>query len=214
MKNLVILILVVIIAYYVYTSGILTRAVQTVQTAVPSLPGGNATPEIFVTVYSPYGTGAKTPTMPPPPAAPLPTRNVVVPTARPAPTDTPLPAINAPDAPTALPVVITPPPPTIVMPETPPTLAVANTPTPSSVFTITLETPHDGDTLRASPTLVIGNTAPNAVVSINDVVGLAGPDGHFALAVPLQPGPNVLEIIASKPNGDQTFIIVTVLYQS
>jgi hypothetical protein len=211
MKNLVILILLVIVAYFVYTSGILTRAVQTVQTAVPSLPGGDTTPEIIITVYSPYGTGAKTSTVPA--AAPLPTRNVVMPTATPAPTGTPLPAIDAPEAPTALPVVITPPPPTIVVPEIPPTLAAENTPTPSSVFTITLDAPHDGDTLRASPTLVIGTTAPNAVVSINDTVGLAGPDGHFALAVPLQPGPNVLEVIASKPNGDQTYVIVTVLYQ-
>ena len=56
-------------------------------------------------------------------------------------------------------------------------------------------------------------TAPNAVVSVNDVVGIANADGHFSLMVPVQAGPNVLEIIASQPDGQQTFIIVTVMYQ-
>jgi hypothetical protein len=210
MKNLIILVLIVIIAYYVYTSGILTRAVQSVQTAVPSLPDANATPEIFVTVYSPYGTG-KTPT--PRAAAPTPVKNAASPIPQPALTDTPLPAINGSDIPTALPVVITPPPPTIIVPEIPPTLAVESTPTPASTFTVTLETPRDGETIRTSSMLAVGQTAPNAIVSVNDVVGLAGDDGRFALVVTLQPGPNVLEVIASRPNGDQAFLILTVLYQ-
>jgi hypothetical protein len=203
MKNLIVLVLIVVIAYYVYTSGILTRAVQTP-------PDANTTPEIIVTVYSPYDTG-KTPT--PRAAAPTLVKNVASPIPLPAPTDTPLPAINGSGIPTALSVVITPPPPTIIVPEIPPTLAAENTPTPASKLTITLETPRDGETIKTSSMLVVGQTAPNAIVSANDVVGLAGDDGRFALVVPLQPGPNVLEVIASRTNGDQAFLILTVLYQ-
>ena len=204
MKNFIILVLVGIIAYLLFTSGILQRAVQSPQTLLTpqSVPvNANGTPQISVTVYSPYGTGSsRTSTLPPgvnstpgrePPLTLLPPTTGAVP-----------------DAP-----IFTPPPPTIIIPEIPPTLAVPNTPTPAATFTITLDAPHDGETTTASPLLVSGITIPNAIVSVNDTVGLAAADGRFALTVPLEPGPNVLEIIASKPNGEQAFLIITVLYQ-
>ncbi|HET7376932.1 MAG TPA: hypothetical protein VFK30_09505 [Anaerolineae bacterium] len=190
MKNLLALAAIVLIAYYVYTSGILSRAVQ----SNPS----NDNSKISVTVYSPFGTGStKTP------------RSNQV-------TSTPLPPINA--TATSVPVNIeptpfTPPPPTIIVPIPAPTLAAVTTPTPSSAFTLTLETPHDGETLHISPVLVIGQTSPGAVVSVNDAVSIANPQGRFSLAVPLQEGPNVLEVIASDSAGEQVFVILTVLYQ-
>jgi len=198
MKNFIILVLVGIIAYLLFTSGILQRAVQSPQTLLtpPSVPvNANGTPQISVTVYSPYGTGStRTSTLTPgrePPLTLLPPTTGAVP-----------------DVP-----IFTPPPPTIIIPEIPPTLALPNTPTPTMPFTITLDAPHDGETTSGSPLLVSGFTVPNAVVSVNDVVGLAGADGRFVLTVPLEAGPNVLEIIASKPTGDQASLIVTVLYQ-
>ena len=33
------------------------------------------------------------------------------------------------------------------------------------------------------------------------------------LTVPLQAGPNVLEVIASKADGQEAFVIITVMYQ-
>jgi hypothetical protein len=200
MKNFIILVLLGIIAYLLLTSGLLQRAVQSPQTlltpqGVPVNAGG--TPQISVTVYSPYGTGSnRTSTLTlgrEPPLTLLPST---------------IEAGAVPDVP-----IFTPLPPTIIVPEIPPTLALPNTPTPTANFTITLEAPHDGETTNASPLLVSGVTIPNAIVSVNDAVGLAAADGRFALTVPLEPGPNVLEIIASKPNGEQAFLIVTVLYQ-
>ena len=61
MKNFIILILLGIIAYLVYSSGIFDRAVQSVPQLLSSTPNPNETPRISVTVYSPYGTGTKTP---------------------------------------------------------------------------------------------------------------------------------------------------------
>jgi hypothetical protein len=214
MKNLLILILLVLLAYYVYTSGTLSRAVQTVQTVVPALSNGNdnATPEIIVTVYSPFGTGAT----PAPPPAQVPPNNAQ-PTV---PATMAPPVVDSSDTnpvaqPTAafIPPTLTPPPPTIIIPEVPPTLAVPSTPTPSSLFVVTIETPREGEMMHSTPAQVVGQTAPNAVVSVNDTVGIAGPDGRFTLAVPLEVGPNVLEIIASKPTGEQVFAILTILYQ-
>ncbi len=204
MKNLIILILLVIIAYLLYTSGILTRAVQSIPQlqGVPNLnPTG--TPHISVTVYSPYGTGTKT--APPPGSSPNPAPNVQVTVVQPAPQPSPFPAIDT--------GTFTPPPPTIIIPKTPPTLAIPNTPTPTANFTVTLDSLSDGQTVNASPLLVTGVTVSNAVVSVNDLVGLTDAQGRFAFALPLDPGPNVIEVVASKPDGQQAFTIITVLYQ-
>ncbi|HTP08078.1 MAG TPA: hypothetical protein VMP08_07505 [Anaerolineae bacterium] len=198
MKNIIILILLGIIAYLVYTSGILTRAVQSVPQLVSGTPNPNETPHISVTVYSPYGTGIKTSgsNSTPTPVAQAPVVTIV-------------------SQPTAVPDVpiFVPPTPIVVMPAVPPTLALPNTPTPSASFQIALDAPHDGESVNTSPLRVTGRTAPNAIVSVNDVVGVATGEGRFDLQVPLQAGPNVLEIIASEPNGQQTFVIVTVMYQ-
>ena len=202
MKNLLLLILLGAVAYYVYTSGILSRVVQ-------SQPNPSQTPEIYVTVYSPFGLGAKTATLPPIATAEPATGEVATPTPLPALTDETQAPTNV-AIPTTTP---TPPPPTIVIPEPPPTLAVADTPTPSTSFTVTLETPHDGETVNFTPLLVIGQTEANAIVSVNDTVGLANADGRFSLSVPLEEGPNVLEVIASNKSGEQAYVILTVLYQ-
>jgi hypothetical protein len=204
MKNFIILVLVGIIAYLLFTSGILQRAVQSPQTLLTpqSVPvNANGTPQISVTVYSPYGTGSNRPATLAPGVNSTPGREPPLILLSPS-------ATVVPDVP-----IFTPPAPTIIVPEIPPTLALPNTPTPTMPFTITLDAPRDGETTSASPLLVSGFTVPNAVVSVNDVVGLAGADGRFVLTVPLEAGPNVLEIIASKPTGDQASLIVTVLYQ-
>jgi hypothetical protein len=200
MKNLIILILLAVVAYLIYTSGILNRAVQSVPQLLAGTPNPNETPHVSVTVYSPYGTGAKS-------ASAQPKNDMK---------HEPALTLIAPDA-TPQPIgdvpIFTPPPPTIIVPEVPPTLAIPNTPTPSANFTVTLESPLEGETVNTSPLLVKGVTIPNAIVSVNDTVGLAGADGRFALAVEVEPGPNVLEVIASNKDGQQAFVIVTMLYQ-
>ncbi len=213
MKNIIILILLGVIAYLLYTSGVLSRAVQSVPQLLASTPDPNQTPHISVTVYSPYGTGLQTPV---PNSAPAPASNS-------APAPAPAPSLELPPTtlvtpaaePASMPDVpiFVPPTPVIIVPDVPPTLAVPNTPTPAAPFQIRLDAPRDGDTTNISPLLVKGATAPNAVVSVNDVVGLADGEGRFDLMVPLQAGPNVLEVIASQPNGQQAFIIATVMYQ-
>jgi len=195
MKNVIILILLGLIAYLLYTSGIFNRAVQSVPQLLAGTPNPNETPQISVTVYSPYGTGGKTPSANLTPAPPL----AIAPGAQ---------STSIPDVP-----IFVPPTPIVVLPEIPPTLALPNTPTPAAAFPMTLDTPHNGETVNTSPLRVTGVTVPNAIVSVNDAVGVANGEGRFDLMVPLQTGPNVLEVIASQQNGQQTFVIVTVMYQ-
>jgi len=200
MKNFIVLILLGIIAYLLLTSGVLNRAVQSVPQLLVSTPNPNEAPQISVTVFSPYGTGTRTPSSN---SAPAPTlaqpTTLITPVAQPT---------SIPDVP-----IFVPPTPVVIVPDVPPTLALPNTPTPSASFQVALDTLHDGDTVHASPLPVTGVTTPNAVVSVNDVVGIATADGHFSLMVPVQAGPNVLEVIASQPDGQQAFAIVTVMYQ-
>lgn len=200
MKNIIILILLGIVAYLLYTSGLLNRAVQSVPQLSVSTPNPNETPQISVTVYSPYGTGEKTPR---PGSTPAPA------SVSPAALITPIPQpTTVPDVP-----IFVPPTPVVIVPEVPPTLALPSTPTPAAPFQIRLDAPRDGSTANASPLAVTGVTAPNALVSVNDVIGAADGEGRFDLLVPLQAGPNVLEVIASQPTGQQAFVIVTVMYQ-
>ncbi len=201
MKNLLILILLGIVIYLLFTSGVLQRAVQSVPQLLQSTPNPNETPQIRITVYSPYGTGNPTPgvtPITPTPGSPPPTV-LIAPNPQ---------SSEVPDVP-----IFVPPTPEVVVPAVPPTLALPNTPTPSMNFKITLDAPHDGETTNTSPLLVTGSAMPNAVISVNDVVGVANGEGRFDLMVPLQVGPNVLEVIASQPDGQETFVIVTVMYQ-
>ena len=186
MKNLLLLALLVLAAYLLYTSGIASRLLQ-------GQVDPNATPEISVTLYPVVIESSATPAQSNPTPTPIPIGDL--PTATPAPT------------------LATLPPPTIIVPEPAPTLAVETTPTASATFTLTVETPRDGETLRFSPALVIGQTQPNVLVSVNDSVGFANAEGRFSLSLPLPEGPNVLEVIASNALGEQVFVILTVLYQ-
>jgi len=200
MKNFIILILLGIIAYLLFTSGLLNRAVQSAPQLLAGTPNPNETPQISVTVYSPYGTGGKTPGANSTPAPRRePPLTLAAPESQPA---------GVADAPTFVP-----PTPVIIVPDVPPTLALSNTPTPAANFQVTLDTPRDGETTNTSPLLVTGMAVPNAIISVNDVVGVANGEGRFSLMVPLQAGPNVLEVIASQPNGQQAYVIATVMYQ-
>ena len=186
MKNIIILLLLGVVAYLLYTSGILNRAVQSVPQLLVSTPNPNETPQISVTVYSPYGTGSN---------------------------KTPAPNASGQNAPApnvaTVPALIT----AVPQPTTFPDVPIFVPPTPTAPFPLTVTAPRDGETTNTSPLLVSGVTAPGAIVSVNDVVSVANVEGRFDLLVPLQAGPNVLEVIASQADGQQAFAIVTAMYQ-
>jgi hypothetical protein len=194
MRALLLLVLIVLVVYLLYSNGTLSNL-------IPSLPDPNATPAISVTISAPIRLDGS--------ATPAPVDTFASPAAL-APTSAPV--LGAPTA-SPLPAQPTLPPPTITVFEPPPTLAIETTPTPASDFPLVVETPLDGETLRASPWLVIGRTQPGALVSVNDVIGFANDEGRFALEIVLQEGVNVLEILASNAAGEQVFLILTVVYQ-
>jgi hypothetical protein len=50
-------------------------------------------------------------------------------------------------------------------------------------------------------------------VSVNDTVVLAAADGSFTAEIPLEEGPNLVEVIASDEAGNETWLTLTVTYE-
>jgi len=62
----------------------------------------------------------------------------------------------------------------------------------------------DESVVRGDTVVARGRTRPDAVLSINGVVIPVGPDGSFEVLLALNPGPNVIEVVASDLSGNQT----------
>ena len=74
-------------------------------------------------------------------------------------------------------------------------------------------TPQEGAVVNSAQIQVSGTTTPDAVVTVNDQILIAGSDGTFQTMVTLDEGLNLIEVVASNPSGGETFANVTVTYQ-
>jgi hypothetical protein len=82
----------------------------------------------------------------------------------------------------------------------------------SSELTVRLLAPSDGAIFDTPDILVVGETSPGVVVSVNDAVAIADAQGDFALALHLEEGTNLLEFVASNESGDQVSVTLAVSY--
>jgi putative hemolysin len=73
--------------------------------------------------------------------------------------------------------------------------------------------PQDGAVVDSPQIDVTGNASPGAVVSVNDDILIAGPDGTFKWPVTLEEGPNLIEIVASNATGAEATLELTVIYE-
>ena len=73
--------------------------------------------------------------------------------------------------------------------------------------------PQDGDTLTTSQVDVIGLAPAGSVVSVNDDILVVGEDQQFQATISLDEGPNLIEVVASDDNGNETSVILTVTYE-
>ena len=60
---------------------------------------------------------------------------------------------------------------------------------------------------------VSGSAPAGTVISVNDDVLIVGADQQFKTSVPLEEGPNLIEIIASDENGNEASALLTVTYE-
>ena len=92
--------------------------------------------------------------------------------------------------------------------------AATATPTsPAPALTLRISEPKDGTLVTDSLLKVAGQTAPDAVVSVNGtMVKSIDANGYFATVVTLVEGPNLVEVIASDYQNNQQSQTLAVIY--
>ena len=129
------------------------------------------------------------------------------PTATPQPSATPVPLIPTPIpiptiAPTPTPISVSTPVPTIG-PTVETEIPIGSTPN-SGTFNLSLDFEGIGNesVVRSDRVLLHGVTSADATVSVNGVILEVQADGTFELTLPLEPGPNIVDIVASDLEGN------------
>ena len=142
----------------------------------------------------PTATSAPQPTNTPRPTATA--------TAAPTPTAEPRPTATATAVPTATPTPV-------------PTPTPTPTPTPApDEFVLHIVEPVEAETLTANPTLLVsGRTRVDAVVTVNDTFVDPDIDGLFSTEIPLDEGPNIIEVVASIATGEELSTVLVVIYE-
>ncbi len=72
--------------------------------------------------------------------------------------------------------------------------------------------PQDEITVNTSTVQVDGVTTADATVSVNGSLVDVGADGKFSTTVPLEQGPNSIEVVASDSQGNENSQVLTVIY--
>lgn len=72
--------------------------------------------------------------------------------------------------------------------------------------------PEDESTVNTSEVTVRGETNPDAVVTVNEIVADVDADGKFSATVSLEEGPNVIEVYASDFEGREAGEVLSVIY--
>ena len=82
----------------------------------------------------------------------------------------------------------------------------------SGSLVVTLTSPAD-ETVVSTPQVDVAGQAPvETVISIGDSITVVDASGQFSIPVPLEEGPNSLDIVASDPDGNQVSVTLTVTY--
>ena len=99
----------------------------------------------------------------------------------------------------------------------PPTETPEPTVTPDAVgaFFLAIIEPVDGAAIVTTPTFdVVGRTSVDALVSVNDTFADVAIDGTFTVTVALDEGPNDIEVVASTAAGEESSIVLLVIYET
>ena len=74
--------------------------------------------------------------------------------------------------------------------------------------------PVAAETLTTSPTVVIsGRTRADAVLTVNTTFVEPDIDGLFTTQVPLEAGPNIIDVVASIASGEELSTVIVVIYE-
>jgi len=94
-----------------------------------------------------------------------------------------------------------------------PTATMAVTPEITGSLLFQVLSPLDDAIVNTPQVEVIGSAPAGTVVSVGDEIFLVGDDGQFRTIVMLEEGPNLIEIVASDVNGDESSLLLAVTYE-
>ncbi len=141
------------------------------------------------------------------PTAAVPT-NTPLPTTTPTSVSTATPTSTATAVPTSKPTVAP------VSLETPThTEPPAATPEATGEFFLQIEEPESVESIVSEPVITVtGRTRIDAVVSVGVEFADVDEEGRFSVPVPLEEGPNVIQVVASLESGDELVEILVLVY--
>ena len=123
------------------------------------------------------------------------------PTATPTSTPNPTPTATATPAPTA----------TSIPTPTPTATATPEGALPSELF-LEITEPTDESVVSQATVTVRGLTTPDAIVSVGGQTVDVDAQGGFAVEITLEPGPNIIELVASNLEGMEESTLISLIY--
>ena len=69
----------------------------------------------------------------------------------------------------------------------------------------------DENVVRGDNIVAKGKTSPDAIVSINGVIVPVDGEGNFQVQLALDPGPNIIEVVASDLEGNEVNRVIAVV---
>ena len=80
-------------------------------------------------------------------------------------------------------------------------------------FYLEILNPEANQIIITEPNIaVVGRTRIDALVTINDTIVDIGIDGEFRKVIPLEIGPNIIEIVASTESDEESSRVFSVIY--
>jgi hypothetical protein len=84
---------------------------------------------------------------------------------------------------------------------------------PTGNLSLQVLSPLDEAIVNTPQVDVLGTAPAGAVLNINDEILLVGDDGQFKATVSLEEGPNLIEILASDVDGNESSLFLTITYE-
>jgi hypothetical protein len=90
--------------------------------------------------------------------------------------------------------------------------STAPTPTRSALMEFRILSPEDEAVVNVPEVEVVGEAEPETVITLNEEIVVVDESGTFSVTLPLDEGPNEIEIVASDLEGNELSLILEVTY--
>ena len=93
-----------------------------------------------------------------------------------------------------------------------PTPEASAVPTASALSGFRILSPAAEAVVNVPEVEVVGEAKPETVITLNDEIVVVDASGTFSVTLPLEEGLNVIEVVASDPQGHETTLELEVTY--